>query len=145
MPPKTNHAPRHEKNMHLHDDLKSGLQNNSRLNISIPSLVFLKPERGRIEKTKRSRLKISLCWKLDFSIFHLETQHLPQFPHIGLEIADFKIGTGRCHQSKFREILPNLTPGNLFMSGRSAIIYVRPVGCPQKRETPNIKTFGVTP
>ena len=41
----------------------------------------------------------------------------------------------KCHKSKsFREILPNLAPGYIFMSGRSAaskIIYGRPVGSPE--------------
>ena len=52
----------------------------------------------------------------------------------------------KCHKFKyFREILPNLTPGYLFMLGRSAaskIIYVRPVGSPENTsnigENPNI-------
>ena len=52
----------------------------------------------------------------------------------------------KCHKSKyFREILPNLTPGYLFMLGWSAaskITYVRPVGDPEKTsnigENPNI-------
>ena len=42
---------------------------------------------------------------------------------------------GKCHRSKqYREILPNVTLGYLFMLGRSAapkIIYGRPVGSPE--------------
>ena len=41
----------------------------------------------------------------------------------------------KCHKSKlFREILPNLAPGHLFMLGRLAvpkIIYVGPAGSPE--------------
>ena len=53
----------------------------------------------------------------------------------------------KCHKSQqFREILPNVTPGHLFMLGGSAaskIIYVRPVGSPESTsnvgQNPNIK------
>ena len=56
----------------------------------------------------------------------------------------------KCHKSK--EILPNLTPGYLFMLGRSAaskIIYVRPVGSPEKTsnigENPDISNLAWPP
>ena len=55
----------------------------------------------------------------------------------------------KCHKSKsFREILPNMAPGHLFMLGLLAvpkIIYVRPVGSRENTsnigENPNINNL----
>ena len=60
-----------------------------------------------------------------------------------------KSGGGKCHKSKqFREFLPNLTLGYIFMLGRSAaskFICVRPVGSHENTssigENPNINNL----
>ena len=99
--------------------------------------------RVAIRPTPDRGARIPISWKRGFR------GSKPRFPFAltqpGKESFQSKSAGEKCHKSKwFGEILPSLTPGYLFMLGRSAppkITYVRPVGGPENTsnigESPN--------